>query len=142
MSLDFNKLREILAGKIDNDASTVNEAHAYSKKVADLDSWPAVYIVPGNNEAEYASTSQDKHTYNLTVIGFYKQGQETFEEAEKAVGDTISELVNMLTKDDWIDRDYFESAEPVTSEYQAFDEDDGTYFGFSIEVRMVVRIDT
>jgi len=141
MNLDINKLREIIATTIKNEATTINETHAYSKPVAELDSWPAVYVVPGNNEAEYASTAQDKHTYLFTVLGFYKVGNEPFEDAEKAVGDAISELVEIFVDDEWVDRAYFESAEPAPSEWRSFREDDGMFIGFSIELRLVVRLD-
>jgi len=141
MTLDFNKLREMIGDTIANNVASVNETHSYSIPVADLDSWPAVYIVPGNNEAEYASTAQDKHTYLFTVLGFYRVGQESYEDAEKAVGDTISDLINHLTDDGWIDRSIAESAEPVPSEWRSFDNEDGRFIGFSIEVRVVVRLD-
>ena len=142
MKLNFNAIREMIADTTKNNIGSINETHAYSKDVADLDSFPAVYVVPGNNEAEYASTAQDRHTYLFTLIGFYKIGQESLESAEKAVGDMISDVINHLSQDtDWIDRSIAESAEPVPSEWRSFDTDDGRFFGFSVEVRVVVRLD-
>lgn len=107
-----NDIRNEIAEKIENESSIFGAVYAYPK--ATLSGFPAVIVMPSENEADYGSTNSRELTFSFHLNIFYPTNKETeYEKTELAVGEAVGELLRIflvkhpLTKCDW--------AEPVPS---------------------------
>lgn len=70
--------------------------YAYPK--ATLAKYPAVVVMPSDNEADYGSQSNDKLTFGFTLAVYFPLKKEAdYEKAELAIGEAVGELLKIFS---------------------------------------------
>lgn len=102
-----NDLRAEIAEKIEDDSELFSAVYPWPK--ATLEGFPAVIVMPSENEADYGSTSTRELTFVFNLTVYYPTTKESeYEKTELAVGECVGELLRIflvkhpLTKCDWV----------------------------------------
>lgn len=102
-----NDIRAEIAEKIESDSDLFSAVYPWPK--ATLEGFPAVIVMPSENDADYGSTNSRhlEFTFNLTV--YYPTNKEDeYEKTELAVGECVGDLLKIfltkhpLTTCDWV----------------------------------------
>ena len=109
MAADFKQIRAAIKKVIDDNADTVQETWNYERST--FGGYPAVIIVPSDNEADYGSTSKDRIVFVFQLKAYYiipKEGEHAA--AEAALEEVVDELLTLFrdkdvlgTACDWVE---------------------------------------
>lgn len=104
-----NDIRAEIAAKITAGSTLFANGAIYAYPKSTLAGYPAVMVMPSENEADYSSTSDDKLTFGFKLHVFYQMQAETEQEtAEEAIGECVGDLLrifsakNVLSTVDWV----------------------------------------
>jgi hypothetical protein len=92
----INNLREKIGDVITAQSSLFKAVYSFPKST--MDGYPAVVIMPSENEADYNSTADDRITLGFSLYIYYPiKGEDTYELAEKAIGQCTSDLLRIFS---------------------------------------------
>lgn len=113
----------------------------YSHPKSTLDGYPAVIVMPSENEADYSSTSQDKLTFGFKLHVLYPVTEEAdHAQVETAIGECVGDLLrlfsakNALTTVDWVN--------PVPSMWSELEVGEAVYRTAEVTLRCVKHVTT
>ena len=103
----LNDIRAEIATYISAESDLFEAVYAWPK--ATLSGFPAVIIMPSENESDYQSTSMREVVFAFDVTVYYPTTKESeYEKTELAMGECISDLLRIflvkhpLTTCDWV----------------------------------------
>jgi hypothetical protein len=106
----INEIRQEIADLIETESVTSEifaVVYAYPKST--IQDFPAVIVMPSENESDYAATDSRKMTFAFDLNIFYPTNKEIeAEKTELAVGEAVGEILriftarNPLTNCDWV----------------------------------------
>lgn len=131
----INDIRAEIASSIPTGSGQIfGAAYAYPKST--LAGFPAAVVIPSENEADYASTANDRAVFAFRVMIYYPMKKESEQEkAETAVGEAVGELIKIfsprgvLSTCDWV--------EPVPSVWGEAVVGEGVYRTAEVTLRCV-----
>ena len=139
----FNDIRDEIAVKL-SEAQSISKV--YKAPRSQLEGYPAVVIRPSDNENDFHSNDRDRVVFAFRLFVYYSLPEESradgsdIEEAEEAIGDTVSEIVfdifgsrGALTSADWV--------QPVTSTWTEVTAGSKPYLSSEVVLRCVKYID-
>ena len=92
MASDFKDIRKAIVKKIDDDCHKVGKVYGYDRST--FEKYPAVVVVPTDNEADYADNAMDKITMIFKIRIYYPINKESEHgAAETALEEVVDELL-------------------------------------------------
>ena len=133
----FSIIRTAIIDKLNSGDITKIQA-AYRSDRSTLDGFPAAVVSPSENEADYASTSNDRRTYGFKIRVYYPMKEESEQDgAEIALEEALDEMITAFSARnalgaacDWI--------APVPSVWQYEERGDGVYRMAELTLRCIV----
>lgn len=102
-----NTIRAEIAAKIEADSELFSAVYPWPK--ATLEGFPAVIVMPSENEADYGSTESRQLTFTFNLNVYYPTTKEDeYEKTELAIGECVGELLRIflvkhpLESCDWV----------------------------------------
>lgn len=102
-----NDIRAEIAAKIESDSVIFSAVYPWPK--ATLEGFPAVIVMPSENDADYGSTNSRELVFTFNLNVYYPTTKESeYEKTELAVGECVGELLRIflvkhpLTTCDWV----------------------------------------
>ncbi len=95
----FSTIRTAIIDKLNSDEVTKIQV-AYRSDRSTLEGFPAAVVSPSENEADYASTSDDKLTYGFKIRVYYPIKDDNQESADIALEEALDELLSVFGKHD------------------------------------------
>lgn len=102
-----NDIRAEIAAKIEGDSEIFSAVYPWPK--ATLEGFPAVIVMPSENDADYGSTNSRELVFTFNLNVYYPTTKESeYEKTELAVGECVGELLRIflvkhpLTTCDWV----------------------------------------
>lgn len=103
----INNIRAEIAAKIEADSDLFSAVYPWPK--ATLEGFPAVIVMPSENEADYGSTNSRHMTFTFNVTIYHPTTQESeYEQTELTVGQCVGDILRIfldkhpLTTCDWV----------------------------------------
>lgn len=132
----FATIRTAIINKI-NSAAITKIKVAYRAPRSTFSGFPAAVVEPSENEADYASTVDDKRTYAFKIRVYYPIKDEAdLEPAELALEEALDEMLNAFstrgalgTACEWV--------EPVPSVWQYEERGEGVYRMAELTLRCI-----
>jgi len=132
----FSTIRTAIIDKI-NSASITKIQVAYRTDRSTLDGFPAAVVSPSENEADYASTANDKRVYAFKIRVYYPLGKESEQDsADIALEEALDEMLAVFGKHDALGT-ACEWIYPVPSVWQYEERGDATYRMAELTLRCV-----
>ena len=134
MASNFKDIRAAIKGVVDS-MDTVQSAYAYEKST--FDGFPAVIVVPTDNESEYATNQNDRQVFVFKLRAYCPIPKESeHAAAEIALEEVVDELLTSFrerdilgTACDWV--------EPSPSVWQYEERGEGVYRVAEVTLRCV-----
>lgn len=132
----FSTIRTAIIDKLNGESITKIQV-AYRTDRATLEGFPAAVVSPSENEADYASTANDKRVYAFKIRVYYPFKTEAEQDAaDIALEEALDEMLDAFTQRGalgtacmWI--------EPVPSVWQYEERADGTYRMAELTLRCI-----
>ena len=134
MASDFKEIRAAIVTKL-GDIETIQESYGYDKST--FSGFPAVIVVPSDNEADYGSSQKDRLVFVFKLRAYYiiKKESDTGT-AETALEKVVDEILT-----DFRDRNVLGSAcdwvEPMPSVWEYETRGEAVYRVAEITIRCV-----
>lgn len=103
----MNNIRAEIAAKIESDSELFEAVYPWPK--ATLSGFPAIIIMPSENESDYESTNSREVVFAFDLTVYYPTTKEAdYEKTETAMGECVSDLLRIflvkhpLTTCDWV----------------------------------------
>lgn len=131
----FSTIRTAIIDKINNDLTKIQVAYRTDRST--LDGFPAAVVSPSENEADYASTSDDRLVYAFKIRVYYPIKNESEQDsAELALEEALDEMITAFTARnalgsacDWL--------APIPSAWQYEERADGLYRMAELTLRCI-----
>jgi hypothetical protein len=131
----FSTIRTAIIDKINNDLTKIQVAYRTDRST--LEGFPAAVVSPSENEADYASTSNDRRTYAFKIRVYYPIKDESEQDgADIALEEALDEMLDAFSTRgalgsacDWI--------EPIPSVWQYEERDAGLYRMAELTLRCI-----
>jgi hypothetical protein len=131
----FSTIRAAIISKINNDLEKIQVAYASDR--ATFSGFPAAVVSPSDNEADYASTSNDKRTYAFKVRVYYPIKDEAdYDAAETALEEALDEMLDAFSTRGALGS-ACEWVHPVPSVWQYEERGEGIYRMAELTLRCV-----
>lgn len=102
-----NDIRAEIAAKIESDSDLFAAVYPWPK--ATLEGFPAVIVMPSENDSDYEENDSRKLTFTFNLTIYYPTTKESeYEKTELAVGECVGELLRIflvkhpLTTCEWV----------------------------------------
>jgi uncharacterized protein (DUF2336 family) len=132
----FSTIRTAIIDKLNSEDITKIQV-AYRTDRATLDGFPAAVVSPSENEADYASTANDRRVYAFKIRVYYPFTTETEQDdADMALEEALDEMLDAFntrgalgTACEWV--------EPIPSVWQYEERGDSTYRVAELTLRCI-----
>lgn len=132
----FSIIRTAIIDKINNDLTKIQVAYRTDRST--LEGYPAAVVSPSENEADYASTSNDRRVYAFKIRVYYPFKDESEQDtADLALEDALDEMLDVFSQRDALG-DACDWIEPVPSVWQYEERGDGIYRMAELILRCIV----
>jgi hypothetical protein len=92
----FNELRQAILDKIEDDETSIQEAHF--EQPENFGGSPAAVVGVSPNEALYNSNHTDRMTFAFTIMIYIPMKEDNIHEVEEAMGQAYWEVLHMFNK--------------------------------------------
>jgi len=95
--MSFKTLRPQIADLLDNNTK-LQEVYSYPK--LEFGGYPAGYVVPSDNSADYETNTENVRTYAFLIRMFYETKTGGVETAFEALEELVDEVIDTFDQDD------------------------------------------